>query len=101
MDERYLMATVRYVELNPVRAGLCRKPWDWPWSSAPAHLAGEDDLLVAVEPMLSRVDDWSSYLDVPSNPEMVEAIRKQTRTCRPKGSPRFLDQLESVTGQSV
>lgn len=101
MDERYLMATVRYVELNPVRAGLCRKPWDWPWSSARAHLAGEDDVLVAVEPMLSRVDDWSSYLDVPSNPEIVEAIRKHTRTGRPKGSCRFLDYLESVTGQPV
>jgi hypothetical protein len=28
---------MRYVELNPVRAGLTVMPWDWPWSSARAH----------------------------------------------------------------
>lgn len=38
MDEKYLLATVRYVELNPVAAGLCEAPWDWRFSSARAHL---------------------------------------------------------------
>jgi len=32
MDERYLRRAARYVELNPVRAKLCRMPWRWPWS---------------------------------------------------------------------
>jgi putative transposase len=31
MDEPYLLAAARYVELNPVRAGLVRSPADWPW----------------------------------------------------------------------
>jgi putative transposase len=34
MDESYLMATVRYVERNPVVTRLCRKPQDWKWSKA-------------------------------------------------------------------
>ncbi len=41
MDERYLIATVRYTELNPVRAGLCSQPESWAWSSIHAHLNGK------------------------------------------------------------
>jgi putative transposase len=58
MDERYLMRAVRYVELNPVRARLCRLPWRYKWSSASAHVRGFDDGIVRVEPLLERVDDW-------------------------------------------
>lgn len=36
--ERYLLACMRYIELNPVRAGLCSEPAQWPWSSAAHHL---------------------------------------------------------------
>jgi putative transposase len=46
MDETYLLATVRYVERNPVRAGLVMSPWDYRWSSAGGHLSGQDDALV-------------------------------------------------------
>jgi hypothetical protein len=38
---------MRYVELNPVRAGLTAMPWDWPWSSARAHsLHGASDVVL-------------------------------------------------------
>jgi hypothetical protein len=43
MDEQHLLAAVRSVERNPVRARLCARPEDWPWSSAAAHLAGRDE----------------------------------------------------------
>src|SRR3954469_23445629 len=46
MDEAYLLACARYVELNPVRARLARRARDWPWSSARAHIGGKDDGLV-------------------------------------------------------
>ncbi|MGD9170040.1 MAG: hypothetical protein PVI97_08270 [Candidatus Thiodiazotropha sp.] len=38
------------------------EPQDWKWSSAHAHLHGEDDLVVRVKPMTDRVDNWSAYL---------------------------------------
>ena len=38
MDALYLWTALRYVELNPVRAGLVSQPEDWYWSSAGAHL---------------------------------------------------------------
>lgn len=46
MDESYLFAAIRYVELNPVRAGLVETPDAYPWSSASAHLSGQDNSLV-------------------------------------------------------
>lgn len=36
--ERHLLACMRYIELNPVRAGLCAEAGQWPWSSAAHHL---------------------------------------------------------------
>ena len=46
MDEAHLAAAVRYVSLNPVRAGLVKRAQDWKWSSVRAHMRGKDDRLV-------------------------------------------------------
>jgi putative transposase len=46
LDENYLLATTKYIEMNPVAAGLVAHPGDYPWSSARAHLTGENDHLV-------------------------------------------------------
>src|SRR5512140_2761581 len=59
MDEEYLLACARYVERNPVRAGLCRRPQDYAWSSAAAHLSRKDDVLVRVKPLLELVPSWA------------------------------------------
>lgn len=65
LDAAHLVAAARYVELNPVRAHLVERPETWPWSSAKAHLAGQDDGLVTVAPLLEAVGDWSAFLDTP------------------------------------
>ena len=43
MDESHFMHNLRYVEQNPVRAGLAKQPWNYLWSNAKAHI-GETDL---------------------------------------------------------
>src|SRR5262249_38502490 len=50
MDEPHLLPGVCHIALNPEIAGLVNYAEDWPWSSAPAHLAGEDDELAIVAP---------------------------------------------------
>jgi len=62
MDEPYLLAAARYVELNPVRAGLVADAAEWPWSSARAHLSGRDDRLVRVAPMLAMVAGFRGHI---------------------------------------
>jgi putative transposase len=49
--ERHLLACMRYIELNPVRAGLCVEPAQWPWSSAAHHLGLARSLLVTEHEM--------------------------------------------------
>jgi putative transposase len=90
MDESYLLACARYVELNPVRAGLAARPEDWPWSSARAHLAGSADGLTDPAPLLERWPDWRAILEYPLEEEVREAIRARERSGRPLGGERFV-----------
>jgi putative transposase len=101
MDEQYLLATVRYVELNPVKAKLCLRPEDWLWSSAKAHMLNRIDEVVNVAPMLDRVGDWQGYLL--SDPTEIDpvAIQKHTGSGRPAGGEGFLEHLESVVGRPL
>ena len=89
----------RYVELNPVRAGLVPTAEDWPWSSARAHLAGRDDALAKVAPLLAIIGDWRALLDSALAEEELRDFRRHGRTGRPLGSAAFLDRLESMVGR--
>lgn len=94
MDEAYLLAAARYVELNPVRAGLVPKPESWPWSSARAHLAGTGDDLVRTPPLLEMVDGWREFLKDGLASDDADAIRRAERTGRPLGGDPFIAKLE-------
>jgi putative transposase len=101
MDEPYLMATARYTELNPVRAGLCRQPQDWHWSSARSHFAATDNGVLTVQPMLERVDNWANYLAIEESASVLGVIRQHTGTGRPAGGKAFIAELEALTGKSL
>jgi putative transposase len=58
----YLNRLGRYIERNPVVAGLCELPWKYQWSSAQAYVKGTDDALV-------RVDDLFFYTQMAESPE--------------------------------
>lgn len=99
MDEDYLLATVRYVERNPVVARLCRHPAEWQWSSVRAHLEGADDNLVTVKPMLDRIPDWKAYLSSAAPGDTAVSIRRHSRSGRPLGGTEFIKILEQQTGK--
>jgi putative transposase len=94
MDERHLLAAARYVERNPVRARLSPTPEDWPWSSARAHLTGEDDALVTVRPLLDLIPDWGAFVGEPDAPKLGELLQAHTSTGRPLGPDSFVESLE-------
>lgn len=101
MDEAHLAHAARYVALNPVRARLCGRAEDWPWSSARAHLAGEDDGLVVVTPLLERVGDFATFLGTDEDQQASRALRMAETTGRPVGSPSWLEALEKRTGRTL
>lgn len=100
MDETYLLASVKYIEMNPVRARLVADPYAWQWSSAQAHADGKDDLLVKVEPLLEMVGDWQLFLS-DADEEDTKKIRGHERTGRALGGDSFLDLLESALERTV
>ena len=100
MDETYLLAAVRYVEMNPVASGLVGKPEDYPWSSACSHIEGKDDLLVQVSPLLEIVGNWESFLGYPKEQEMKH-LQRHEKTGRPLGTDAFLNQLEAKLARSL
>jgi len=62
LDEPHLVTAVRYVENNPVRAGLVSKAEDYLWSSAAGHVYGVNDPLLSEDlPLLNMITDWREY----------------------------------------
>ncbi len=101
MDNAYLAACARYVEQSPVREKLVRRPERWPWSSANAHLEGEDDELVWVGPLLKRHPDWRAFLKEKLDRETLEILERHGRTGRPLGSRAFVRRVEDRTGRQL
>ena len=102
MDEGYLTAALRYVERNPVRAGIVRKPWRWKWSSAGIHV-GQEEGVINLENITSLIDtteeEWKEYIDLDENEEKVEEIRKHTLLGRPLGTKDFIAKLGKRIGR--
>jgi putative transposase len=101
MDDAHLLAAGRYVELNPVRAGLCNRADEWPWSSVHFHLHRQLDPLIRTGGMNSYVDSWQSYLDEAPLDSRMDALRRHSQNGRPAGSPSFIRELESLSGRRL
>ena len=101
LDEAHLYCATRYVELNPVRAGMAAEAAQYPWSSAAAHLAGRDDVLVKVQPLLERLGDWGRLLEPAPSEDVVAVMRRHERTGRPLGSAAFVAELEGRLGRML
>jgi putative transposase len=102
MDETYLRRCVRYVGLNPVRAGLVRRAEDWPWSSVQAHLGRRRDPLLRPEPVLGCLGpELHDFFDVDVDAETCGALRAATGTGRPLGASAWVKVLEMSTGRSL
>jgi len=99
MDDSYLFAAIRYIERNPVRAGLVRYAEDYAWSSARAHVYRSDDPLVSEIPSYLHIDSWAEYLRHPDDQSMMRAFGRSARTGRPLGDDPFLLELEKITGR--
>jgi len=101
MDEEHLMAAVRYVALNPVRARLASRAEDWPWASTRAHLSGKDDGLAVVRPVLDRAPDFAALIATDPDDPAFRALRAAETRGRPLGNREFVSGLERILGRPV
>lgn len=101
-SERYVLACYRYIELNPVRAGMVVEPAEYPWSSYRYNGLGQDDPLLIAHPSYLQIageadERRSLYREVVSQAltdEDMAAIRQYVQRQRALGSDRFQAQIE-------
>jgi putative transposase len=101
-DEVHAMVAARYIELNPLHAGLCAAPWDYEWSSARAHVEIRDDLLVRVQPLLARAGQpWPDFLAAGLTEEEIAAIEQHVKSGYPLAGDEFIRSLEHKLGRTL
>jgi putative transposase len=93
MDVPYLYRAMRYDELNPVRAGIVENAADYPWSSARAHILGEQNGLLSPNPLDLNGREWAAYLREGLVENETEMFRKHTQSGIPLGNEDFLIRL--------
>ena len=98
MDEPHLLAAIRYIEMNPVAAGLVSSPAEYPWSSACAHLNGTDDLLASAFPLYETIHNWDDFLGLSSD-EDLQKLKRHENTGRPLGNDNFVKKVEQTLGR--
>jgi putative transposase len=97
--ETHLWAVCRYIERNPVRAGIVNEPLQYRWSSAEVNAHGEKDGIV--EPIwqshLER-EEYLRFLNQPEDEKLRQHISDATTIGRPIGSEKFLQQIGELLG---
>jgi putative transposase len=102
MEDAHLMAAIRYVENNPVAAGLVKRAEDWVWSSTRAHISGKPDGLTDLSYDFGGIANWRAMLTKGLEAADEDpAIEAAMRSGRPRGGDAWLKQLESKTGRTV
>lgn len=99
MEERHLLAAAKYIERNPIAAGIVPAAGEYPWSSASSHLHGVPDDLVGISALTEMAGDWAEFLNEPLSQDEVEQFRAHGATGRPLGGDDFIKRLEVACGR--
>lgn len=105
--EGYLLLCQRYIELNPVRAGMVADPANYRWSSYRANGLGQADALLTPhaqyldlgETAKTREAAWRDLFRSELDEEALADIRLTLDQGQPLGNGRFLDQVERMLGR--
>ncbi len=105
LDDTYLWAAVRYVERNPVRAGIERRADAYRWSSAAAHCGKRADPLLSHQSRWGKrfadVDDWAAWLSQGDEEDELMVLRRNVNKGLPCGSDRFINKLGQSAGREL
>ena len=92
MDEAHLMVAMRYVENNPVKAGLVKEAEQWRWSSAAAHITRRPDRLVSGIELSDTIPNWRAMLarGLEASDEEGQVVEQALLSGRPRAAPAWL-----------
>jgi putative transposase len=94
-EDEHLLTVLRYIERNPVRAGLVASAQGWLWSSAAPGRGGELTLNPGPVP---RPRDWLQYVNEPQTETEVERLRECIRRRRPFGETPWIEKTAARLG---
>jgi putative transposase len=92
-DDDHLLTVVRYIEANPVRAGLSATAAQWPWSSHRLRGGASGDAMCPDPLPIVLPGDWSAYVDTPLTDREIERLRNSVNRQTPFGLPAWRDEL--------
>jgi putative transposase len=103
-EETYLLGCQRYIELNPVRAGIVAHPAEYRWSSYRANAQHQSDALVTPHPLyqalgtdaVSRQGAYRELFRYELEPGLVDEIRRATNGNYALGDGRFAEQITAA-----
>jgi len=106
-DEAYLLGCARYIELNPVRAGMVAHPSEYRWSSYRANARGEANGLIEAHPIYTalgrraqeRQEAYRELFRHEIEPGLVDDIRRATNGNFALGNERFLAEVTATLGR--
>jgi putative transposase len=98
--DEYVWTATKYIEMNPVRAGIVKKPEAWRWSSALAHMKAKGDCDISLYEWLSD-GERKGYVDFLVASSDEERIRKATSTGRPFCGERFFKKLTTILNRDL
>ncbi|MFC2171748.1 transposase [Acidobacteriota bacterium] len=102
LDELHLLNATRYIERNPVRAGIVKFAIDYQWSSARAHVHNTYDSLLSKSSTLEKIiHEWLDFIEVEDDAVWIKKFKKQTLRGRPVGNKKFIKKVEKIIGQSL
>jgi len=96
LDESHLHAAIKYVENNPVRAGIVKNAIDYKWSSAMEHIKDEYDIVSGNSKDFIGIKNWKKYLGEEEIEEDLQKIRNHTMKGLPLGGEAFVSRLEKL-----
>ena len=107
--QTYLLTCQRYIEMNPVRAGLVDHPAKYRWSSYSANALGGSNSILSkhAEYQLlgrspeDRVSTYKRFFDTALGGDEIALQRSALQTGTPLGNDRFRSQIEAVSGRKV
>jgi putative transposase len=108
-SESYLIKLYRYIELNPVRAGMVADPADYSWSSYQCNALGKKSNLLTPHPLYlglgqtdpERCSSYRSLFESSVDQQLIDDIRHCTNKGLALGDSRFKQEIEALTGQRV
>lgn len=108
-SEQYLLICSRYIELNPVRAGMVSKPEDYPWTSYHCNALGHNDPMITPHPIyeslgstnMNRQSSYRALFDHVISKKDLQEIRMATNKAWALGNDRFKDQIERMSNRQA